>query len=193
VISGTPYVGADNSVTQCLTSGRFVSRAQRWQEPERPPAPLDFSIASPARQALDRRSDAVTGTASHSERITGPVNKAGGLITGTPEFRHRDTARAVVETDTTVAAARRLTGEGSQDGRKITGDAWGAMSRVSGTEGASSMMRNMTQRGQSRGTGMNAQVNRDVERPELPESRITGSAGSTGKGAAVTLSGGARG
>jgi hypothetical protein len=42
--------------------------------------------------------------------------------------------------------------------------------------------------------GMNAALFREkIERPALPESRITGSSGATSKGAAVTLSGGARG
>jgi hypothetical protein len=40
---------------------------------------------------------------------------------------------------------------------------------------------------------VNAQVFREIERLEVPESRITGSAGNSGKGALVTLSGGARG
>lgn len=193
VISGTPYVGADNTVTQCVTSGRFVSRPRTWIEPAQPPAPMDFSIASPARQAWERRFADVTGTGYNSERITGPVNKASGLITGTPEFRHRDAATLQAEQEAAIAAARRLTGEGSQAGARITGDAWHAQSRVTGTEGASSLARNMSMRGNPRGAGANAQVFREIERPEVPESRITGSAGNTGKGAIVTLSGGARG
>jgi hypothetical protein len=194
VVSGTPYVGADNTVSQCLTSGRFVSRARTWwEEPARPPAPTDFSITSPARAARERAFAGVTGTADSGERITGPVNKAGGLITGTPEFRHRDAASKQAEQAEAVAAARRLTGEGSQAGPQITGDAWSAASRVTGTEGASSQGRNVSVRGQPRGEGANAQQFREVERPPVPESRITGSAGTTGKGAIVTLSGGARG
>jgi hypothetical protein len=192
-VSGTPYVGPDNAVSQCLTSGRFVPRARAWEEPARPPAPVDFSIASPARQAWERRIADVTGTGYNSERITGPVNKASGLITGTPEFRHRDAATQQAEQEAAIAAARRLTGEGSQAGARITGDAWNAQSRVTGTEGASSLARNMSMRGNPRGAGANAQVFREVERPEVPESRITGSSGNTGKGAVVTLSGGARG
>jgi hypothetical protein len=90
-----------------------------------------------------------------------------------------------------------LTGDGNQNGRPVTGDAWSALSRVSGTEGASSQMRNPTERGNPRGMGMSAQRFRDtVEVPEVPEvqeSRVTGSSGNTGKGAFVTLSGGARG
>jgi hypothetical protein len=86
-----------------------------------------------------------------------------------------------------------LTGEGSQAGTPITGDAWDAASRVTGTEGTSSLARNMSQRGQPRGEVANARRFREVEHPEVPESRVTGSSGNTGKGAVVTLSGGARG
>ncbi|MEW5891568.1 MAG: CsoS2 family carboxysome shell protein [Pseudomonadota bacterium] len=192
-VSGTPYLGADNAPTQCLASGRFVSRARTFEEPARPPVPMDFSITSPARQAFARRFDEITGTAYSSERITGPVNKASGLITGTPEFRHRDAQGLRVSEEEAIAAARRLTGEGSQSGRPITGDAWHAQSRVTGTEGASSLARNISLRGQPRGAGADARQFREIERPGVPESRITGSSGNTGRGALVTLSGGARG
>ncbi|MCA1979482.1 MAG: CsoS2 family carboxysome shell protein, partial [Thiobacillus sp.] len=192
VISGTPYVGADNAAKACATSGRFVSRARSFEVPSREPAPADFSIESPARYAQRLRYNDVTGTSLAEDRITGPVNKAMGLITGTPEFRHRDAAVAQVETAEAVAAARRLTGEG-REGSRITGDAWHAQSRVTGTEGASSLARNSSLRGQPRGAGVNAQVFREVERVEVPESRITGSSGNTRGGATVTLSGGARG
>jgi hypothetical protein len=121
------------------------------------------------------------------------VNKASGLITGTPEFRHRDAAAKEAEEAEAITAARRLTGEGSQAGPAITGDAWNAATRVTGTEGASTLSRNVALRGQPRGAGVNAQQFKELERPEVPESRITGSAGNTGRGAIVTLSGGARG
>jgi hypothetical protein len=194
VVSGTPYVGPDNSVAECVTSGRFVSRARAWVEPARAEAPMDFSISTPARSAQQQRFNDVTGTGYSSQRITGPVNKANGLITGTPEFRHRDSGTAVVAQEQVIQAARRLTGEGNQEGRKVTGDAWNSTSRVTGTEGASSLTRNPTERGNPRGMGMNAALFREkVERPAPQESRITGSSGTTNKGAAVTLSGGARG
>jgi hypothetical protein len=192
-VTGTPYVGADNVVTQCLTSGRFVPRARTWDEPPRPPAPMDFSIRTPARQAWERRIAEVTGTGYGSERITGPVNKAAGLITGTPEFRHREVQGLQAAEVEAIAAARRLTGEGSQTGVRITGDAWHAQSRITGTEGASSLARNLSMRGEPRGAGVNARQWREIERPAVAESRITGSSGNTGKGAIVTLSGGARG
>jgi hypothetical protein len=194
VVSGTPYVGADNMETQCATSNRFVSRTSNWVEPSRPPAPLDFSIVSPARAAQQKVYDGVTGTEYSSERITGPVNKAGGLITGTPEFRHRDAGLLQGTQEEVTAAASRLTGEGSQAGREITGDAWNAMSRVTGTEGASSQVRNPSERGNPRGAGASASRFREEVQPaEVPPSRITGSAGNAGAGALVTLSGGARG
>ncbi len=192
-VTGTPYLGADNVPTQCLPpSGRFVPRSRTWEEPQRPPAPIDFSIQSPARQAWERRIAEVTGTGYGSERITGPVNKAAGLITGTPEFRHRDVQSHLTAEAEAIAAARRLTGEGSQAGVRITGDAWHAQSRVTGTEGASSLARNPSLRGEPRGAGVNAQQWRELERPPAAESRITGSAGNTVKGAIVTVSGGAR-
>ena len=210
IISGTPYIGVDNSVSQCATSGRFVSRPSTWVETARAPAPIDFSIRTPARAAQEKQAGDVTGTRYNSERITGSANKADGLITGTPEFRHRDAptlalakpiAQPVVPPGTqlaapaeVVSAASRITGEGSQAGREVTGDAWSGLARVSGTEGASTQSRNPTTRGNPRGMGASAMRFRDeVEHPEVPDSRITGSAGNTGRGALVTLSGGARG
>lgn len=206
VISGTPYIGVDNTVSQCTTSGRFVARPSTWEETPRAPAPLDFSIKTPARAAQIKQSNEVTGTGYNSERITGPANKANGLITGTPEFRHRDLPQQapVVQqgpvaqqgpAEEVVTAARRVTGEGSQSGRPVTGDAWSGLSRVSGTEGASTLSRNLSERGNPRGMGMNATRFKEekVEPPVVPDSRITGSAGNTGRGALVTLSGGARG
>lgn len=194
-ISGTPYIGVDNTVSQCTPSGRFVARPSAWEDVARAPAPLDFSISTPARAAQKKQSNDVTGTGYNSERITGPVNKANGLITGTPEFRHRDMPQApVVVQEETTTAARRVTGEGSQSGRAVTGDAWSGLSRVSGTEGASTQSRNLSERGSPRGMGMNAtRFKEEVEHPAVPDSRITGSSGNTGRGALVTLSGGARG
>ncbi|MDC8445426.1 MAG: CsoS2 family carboxysome shell protein [Nitrosomonas sp.] len=194
-VTGTPYIGSDNIASKCATSGRFVSRARSLEEPVLPPPPADFSIKTPARQAQERRSanDNITGYAYTDERITGPINKAGGLITGTPEFRHRDSMNLQIEQDETVAAAhQRLTGEGKQTGTRITGAAWHTQNRVTSTESTSSLTRNLSMRGEVRGVGINAQHFREVERPPVPESRITGSAGSATRGAVVTVSGGAR-
>ena len=199
LITGSPYIGLDNRPLNCQTSGRFVPMAGGQAAPPAAPAPADFSIKSPSMQARERNSaDAITGTNFSTQRITGPVNKAGGLITGTPEFRHHEPSSFQAKSQaasqvSATTAAERLTGEGSQAGTQISGDAWQSSGRVTGTEGTSSLMRNPSQRGEPRGVVMNAQQFRDVERAAPPESRITGSSGSTSKGAAVTVSGGARG
>ncbi len=189
-VSGTPYLGEDNTPADCSTpaSGRFLNRARPAEREDRLPAPLDFSIHSPAREAWERRGSAITGASMAEERITGPIAKAGGLITGTPDFRHRTAA-----TQQEVPAAARLSGEGAQAGSRVTGDAWHAQSRVTGTEGASVLARNLSQRGEPRGVGVvGAREFRDIERQPVPESRVTGSSGNTVRGALVTVSGGAR-
>lgn len=194
-ISGTPYFGADNLPKQCSTSGRFVVPARPEKTATPAAAAKDFSIRPPSRQAQERASGAVTGSAFSGQRITGTVNKGGGLITGTPEFRHRESepVAASQQEEVSAAAATRLTGEGSQSGARISGSAWQTSGRVTGTEGTSSLARNPSQRGEARGQGMSALQFRKVERVEQPQSRVTGSSGNTAKGAAVTLSGGARG
>ena len=191
-VTGTPYLGVDNSPSNCTAGGRFGLRGSSAlpvaEAPQR-----GFSIMTPARQGQERRESSVTGSALENARITGPVNKGAGLITGTPDFRHVDTSWRQAKDDAAVAAALRVSGEGSQQGRRISGDAWNAHPRVSGTEGTSSLARNPSQRGQPRGTGASAVGFSKLERPEVPDSVVTGSAGSARRGAAVTVSGGARG
>ncbi|WP_240099412.1 CsoS2 family carboxysome shell protein [Thermomonas flagellata] len=191
-VSGTPYIGRDNGAAACPPDRGFQPRALREApaEPVPAPPPRDFSIASPARRAGEARQAQVTGNSFAVDRITGPVNKAAELITGTPEFRHR--APVTATAPVAPPAARRLTGAGREDAR-ITGDAWHALRPVTGTEGTSALARNATLRGQPRGAGSDARRFREVERLPVPDSPITGSAGNTRRGATVTLSGGARG
>jgi hypothetical protein len=202
-VSGTPYVGADNVAPQCPPAiPRYLPRATPAAEAPAQPAPSAFSIVPPSRQVLERAADSlVTGSAFSGQRITGPINKGGGLITGTPEFRHLPapsapavpTAAAAPAPAAEASAAARLTGEGSQSGIRVSGDAWQGRGRVTGTEGTSSLARNPSQRGQPRGAGASALRFRDeVERVEVPPSPVTGSAGNTSRGAAITVSGGAR-
>ncbi len=194
-VTGTPYVGEDNRPASCpapAPRGRVAPFAEPLVE-----APEGFSILTPGHAALGReRGKAITGSAMGTERITGPVNKAQGLITGTPEFRRPEPApapapRAAVEAS--QRAAQRLSGEGSQQGARISGDVWMERSRVTGTEGPSALSRNPSLRGQPRGAGASAAAHRETERPQVPASRVTGSSGSTERGAMVTVSGGARG
>lgn len=202
-VTGTAYTGPDNLHASCTVSSRWLRRFPEAVVEPPVAAPADFSIQTPARQADSRRQQDITGLPSQAEdRITGPGNKAGGLITGTPEFRHRGSQVAAwaapgrSDAPIEVAAspqAGRLTGEGSQRGVRITGDAWSSAGRVTGTEGASSSTRNPSQRGEPRGAGVDARALRDMPRPEIKPSRVTGSSGNTERGATVTLSGGARG
>ncbi|MBA4253229.1 MAG: hypothetical protein C0441_04720 [Comamonadaceae bacterium] len=217
-VTGTAYIGPDNQHASCRIDGVWLTRHPELALEQVPAAPQGFSIVPPARQRAPERERSVTGVASGSggasERITGPGFKAQGMITGTPEFRHgsspRATGRLLASERTPAAptapaapatppatASSQISGDGRQQGSRVTGDAWSGNSRVSGTEGAWSQGRNPTLRGQPRGVGMDARAAREQVReqvrPEIPPSPVTGSSGNTGRGATVTVSGGARG
>lgn len=179
-VSGTPYMGEDQSAQACGTTPA-------------PTLPSDFSIATPARTARDSEVRRITGSAyGDNGRITGPMARAVGLISGTPEFRYKDEAQtSAVPAPAAGAAPERITGEGRE--RRITGDAWDRGDRITGTEGRSAQRRNPTIRGDARGNGVTARDNREVERPAPATSRITGSSGNTNAGPTITVSGGARG
>lgn len=211
-VSGTPYLGEGQVAAAC---GRApMAQAFRARGPEGSQAPAaitgnamdagqggnrtgDFSVMSPARAAQSSEARRITGSAyGVGGRITGPLARATGLVSGTPEFRYRDESGAVVIAPAPApdqpaeAPAERITGEGRE--RRITGDAWDRGGRVTGTEGPATR-RNPTLRGDPRGNAMSARAFRDVEAPAPAPSRITGSSGNAPGGATVTLSGGARG
>ena len=215
-ISGTPYAASEQITGACGCQHKNVAepadplpRAHpRFQPQERPramalsmlpaePHPESFSVSAPAQEARGR----VTGTGyGGAGRITGPVNMASGLVSGTPEFRYRDEGGYVGGTrqDMSAPAApaaqgERITGEGREAGRRITGDDWGRSERVTGTEGRWAQGRNPTLRGGGRGMASGAWANKERERPEAPIAKVTGSSGNDGKGAVITVSGGARG
>ncbi|HQT25179.1 MAG TPA: CsoS2 family carboxysome shell protein [Burkholderiales bacterium] len=194
-ISGTPYANRSQADCGCrhaaqservaMQSSRFVPREYAAKQPEFEAASAEFSIVSPARQAQGR----VTGTRYGSaERITGPGDRASGLVSGTPEFRYRDEA-----SPEPVQTPKGVTGEGREQGTRITGDDWARGGRVTGTEGMWSKGRNPTLRGESRRMASGARANKEIERPEIESAKVTGSSGNTGKGALITVSGGARG
>ena len=182
-VSGTPYVGEDQAAEAC---GIAPAEATR---------PRDFSIATPARIARNSEARRITGSAyGDNSRITGPMARAVGLISGTPEFRYRDEKAAnaaPVQATDERSNTERITGEGRE--RRITGAAWDRSDRITGTEGRSAQRRNPTMRGDARGNGVTARDNRETERPTPAASRITGSAGNSLSGATITVSGGARG
>ncbi|MCK9188822.1 CsoS2 family carboxysome shell protein [Acidithiobacillus sp.] len=206
VLSGTPYSSPQQRVSQrgMNSTPHPLARAP-FDAPRQPTEVLsaarvqgDFSIATPARSAQGSDLNRITGTAYGAiGRITGPVNLAAGLVSGTPEFRYRDEAvrgapMAMERVQAVDAARSRLTGDGREGGFAITGAAWRRNESVTGTEGVSTR-RNPTLRGDQRGIAMGAAQNKDRERPEVPVSKITGSSGNDVNGSAITYSGGARG
>lgn len=152
----------------------------------------NFSITSPARSAQTSEAQRITGSAyGGGGGITGSMARATGLVSGTPEFRYRDAAPGPVAAPAAAPAPERTPTEGRAG--RVTGDNWDRGDRITGTEGHSATRRNPTQRGEVRGNVMSARAPRDNEHPALAPSKVTGSSGSSMAGAAVTLSGGARG
>lgn len=216
-LTGTPYIGADQYASAC---GAETSNAAEPGQADFP-RPLDeaigqgFSVTSPARAAFEEhRASGVTGTSYETnQHITGPFGMGTGKITGTEQFRF-DAKRARPDlltpqptgdslnqasvtgggesaVQSTPAERWRVTGEGQTAGSKITGDDWERGERVTGTEGSSARRRNPTRPGPMSAMPP-VETKRNEETP-APTSRVTGSAGSTDRGALITYSGGARG
>ena len=173
-------------------SHRFAPKTWVEEQEDLEPVTSGFSIMSPAYQAQRR----VTGTRyGGAERITGPGDRAGGLVSGTPEFRYKDeTSYDPIQLPKAIAVEpKKVTGEGKEQGARITGDDWARGGRVTGTEGMWAQGRNPTQRGENRRMASGARANMEIDRPEIQSAKVTGSSGNTGKGALITVSGGARG
>ncbi len=178
-VSGTPYRDVDHE-----SEGVGVLGGPRG----------GFSVVSPA-QAARRRRTRVTGT-GHREggpRITGPLDLAVGLVSGTPEFRYTSEDEPQAAQPRRWSASDAVTGEGKVAGAVITGDAWDRHPGITGTEGVSTR-RNPTLRGVAQ-----APVPPRRSRPSAPDAeppastRVTGSAGGVSEGPVVTFSGGSRG
>ena len=164
------------------------------------PVQSNFSVRSPASQAQASQLNRITGTASGKPgRITGPVNLAAGLVSGTPEFRYREdslTPAAPAPKEPVPAVApqtNRVTGEGREAGFAITGADWQRSGSITGTEGNAATLRNPTKRGDVRGMAMPFPALKDSEHVPVPPSKVTGSSGNTTAGSTITYSGGARG
>ena len=197
-VSGTPYVGSDQVAEACPAVAAEPGSPDFPQALEKNPW-SDFSVTPPAHAAQhERMSSPVTGSQYEGGRITGPFGMASGKVTGTEQARfdrqrnHHSTAPETVET-VHGRVKSRITGEGMEAGFKITGDDWDRGDHVTGTEGHSATLRNLTRRG----APMSAMQTRvEMARPEdvsVPVSKVTGGSGNTEKGALVTYSGGARG
>jgi len=169
----------------------------------------NFSVMSPARTAQASELNRITGTSSNTQgRITGPVNLAAGLVSGTPEFRYREDSFASAPVaqpsapQAPVAAItplNRVTGGGRESGFAITGAAWQRDGSITGTEGSAATRRNPTQRGDSaqrgdqRSMAMPFPALKELDQVPVPPSKITGSSGNAASGSTITYSGGARG
>ncbi|MBI3343977.1 MAG: CbbX protein [Gammaproteobacteria bacterium] len=216
-VTGTPYMGDDQYSQACASQGGLSVAGGRTPgatvtdgaQPVAQSAKAKgaFSVTPPVRVAHAVAMHRVTGTVyDGATSITGPLAKSAGMVTGTAEFRQPAHGAAQVQkTDAPGRASvagdgmpgatetkSRVTGEGTE-ARRITGDDWARNERVTGTEGTSSTARNLTQRGQPRGVQANARRFREVEHPEAPPSKVTGSSGSAMSGSLITVSGGARG
>lgn len=194
--TGTPYVGQEQFAEACRAEPATPNSPDFPQSLEGPVAPAP--TAEPPAAHASRRSSAVTGSRYEGgSGITGPFGMAEGKVTGTETARHEGRSGFSYTPDPAPQQAQpapggRVTGEGSGSGPSITGDDWDRGDRVTGTEGTPAR-RNPSWRGPA---GSVMPMQRDPKRNEevpLPESPVTGSSGSTEKGAAVTYSGGARG
>ena len=203
-LSGTPYSGSQQRVSQRGNNNNPHPLSIRPSNAPRAAVAVqqvqtvrgNFSISTPARAAQDSSLNLITGTAYGSGgRITGPVNLASGLVSGTPEFRHYIGANVNMETPAVEEPRYRMTGDGREGGFAITGAAWRRHESITGTEGFSTR-RNPTLRGEARaavGPVMGATQQKSRERVEQPMNKITGSSGTDSEGSAITYSGGARG
>ncbi|MBK1723050.1 CsoS2 family carboxysome shell protein [Thiocystis violacea] len=218
-VTGTPYLGQDQFFAACGEGSAATPGSADFPQPLNGGNWRAFSVNTPARSAQGRTDERrVTGTAYDEtrSRITGPFNMAGGVVTGTNDFRLRRSGGAdphpggaspmamALAMEPAVPAMTapeqpaeeprpRITGEGMDGGTRITGDDWGRNERVTGTEGTSAFGRNPTRRGTPMEAFAGARAYRDAQARKAPELQITGSSGSTDRGALVTLSGGARG
>jgi hypothetical protein len=170
-VSGTPYQGQDQMSAFCASS-----RAADIGD-------LDFP------QSL---STAQPDTADQQSALTGSFSQAVGKVTGDDMQVPRRGRAAVAPNPSEQAAANKVTGEGAQAGFAITGDAWDKGDRVTGTEGAWAQGRNPSMRGTPSMPVAAANDYRPVTAPPVPDSPVSGSAGTTKAGAKVTVSGGAR-
>ena len=196
-ISGTPYVGSDQAAAACPGVAAEPGSPDFPQAADTPWG--NFSVSAPIHAAQhDGSFTHVTGSRYESGHITGSFGKGGGKLTGTEEARFdfdqvAQTAMPSYAESVNGRVKSRVTGEGMESGLKITGDDWERGDHVTGTEGASATLRNMTLRG---GPMSAMQKRADMTRPQnipAPVSKVTGSSGNTEKGSLITYSGGARG
>jgi hypothetical protein len=159
----------------------------------------EFSVTAPAHAAAEEDNTGVTGSSYEKGHITGPFGMATGKVTGTEDARFGSgsvnstsvaEALEVAEVDGRIKS--RITGEGQDSGLRITGDDWERGEHVTGTEGASALVRNPSRKG-AVSAMTHKTLREEKQEAPMPVSRVTGSSGNYEDGSLITYSGGARG
>jgi hypothetical protein len=151
-----------------------------------------FPVALARRLAGGESDDAATQETTEpappaSSGVTGSFAVGDGMVTGNNEFLFRPRQKR----DGQQPA---VTGEGSTEGRTVTGSAWTAHDRVTGTEGYIAAGRNPTEGGGGPHGWAGAGKFKNLALPGKPAQHVTGRSGWNDKAAGrVTLSGGALG
>jgi hypothetical protein len=180
-VTGTAR-GADRTIT----GSAYERREPEVKAATDPIAAIDarFSVASPQRHAHLAAAERGNGRA-----ITGSFAAGRNKITGNVEFHY--TPRRNDELERKRAP---ITGEGRTEGPAISGGAWAAHGRVTGTEGTSATARNPTERSGKSHAFAGASLFKSKGHHDEPKQIVTGMVGWSAKSAAkVTLSGGAQG
>ncbi len=174
-ITGTPYYREEASLA--AVADPIATQQDR------------FSVRSPQREAhLKNRIDPLAAPSAEG-RITGTFSRGHGKITGNVEFRFSPR-----KAEGSEAKPVRISGEGSTLKAKVTGDAWAADSRVTGTEGYIAAERNPSERAGKAQAFAGSRLFKAKAQHEEPRQNVTGMVGWSAKSAAkVTLSGGAQG
>ena len=103
---GQHHLASGSADRKQITASRAATLEQR-----------EFSVTSPARMAQASQLNRVTGTAYGAQgRITGPVNLAAGLVSGTPEFRYKEDSVVAADKPANTVPGNRVTGEGREAG-----------------------------------------------------------------------------
>jgi hypothetical protein len=151
-----------------------------------------FPVALARRLAGGTSDDAATQQTDEpappaSSGVTGAFAIGDGMVTGNNEFLFRPR----LNRDGQQPA---VTGEGSTEGRTVTGSAYTANDRVTGTVGYIAAGRNPSEGGGGPHGWAGAGRFRDLALPGKPRQAVTGRSGWSEKAAGrVTLSGGAQG
>jgi len=190
-VSGTPYLAASEVKNVC---GAAPAGAGEPDFPQ-PIAEGEFTVLPTVATGVTKTGSSVTGAGYEGEEgpITGAFSMGKGKITGTEQSRFGGRSANVIEVapkEKSESPISRVTGEGIETGMNITGDDWDRGDRVTGTEGTTAARRNPSRRGpMSAMPGVEAKREPEVVRESA---NVTGGSGGS-KGAAVTVSGGARG